>query len=125
MGKDSDLTRRDVFALAALGLAAGAPRMVAAAPRKSAVSGHSFDRVGAALFDPKQPLKSDIVQPHSVRIATQVMRRAGRRLCRCHSAKESVDCRSEQSQPAFINKLERARGRTAWLEQEGRQTWET
>jgi peptide/nickel transport system substrate-binding protein len=32
MGKDSDLTRRDVIALAALGLAAGAPRMVAAAP---------------------------------------------------------------------------------------------
>jgi hypothetical protein len=25
-------------------------------------SGHSLDRVGAALFDRKQPLKSDIVQ---------------------------------------------------------------
>ena len=77
MGKDSDLTRRDVFALAALGLAAGAPRMVAAAPRKSAVSGHSFDRVGAALFDPKQPLKSDIVQPNNARVSTQIIRQAG------------------------------------------------
>src|SRR5215469_3375677 len=32
MGRDSALTRRDLFALAALGLAAGAPQMVTAAP---------------------------------------------------------------------------------------------
>jgi peptide/nickel transport system substrate-binding protein len=54
MGKDPDLTRRDVFALAALGLAAGAPRMALAAAPSGQLTWGIHVSLAPTWFDPAE-----------------------------------------------------------------------